>query len=302
MSLTLLMTMHNRPPEVMNAVFASLTHFMGNSCYDDLVIVNDRGSRVAIERALDEANLTARIVQIDGLPGHRGQASAWNRGFEAVTTTHVACMSSDCILLPWSVQNLRWFHDKFHQFVVFGRAEHCGRNYTTRFDRPGQPSVATKTIVDSRNGMPEGYIWMLPMDVVRELGGWDEELTNGVCYDHTDIFYRILKAGYPWARVDDICAVHIEHPKLHIRDEEGTERNRVVFERKHGEHDSKGWLPIAMDRYRIMLWEHPPMTVWLPLNVTDSEVATLKDLIVHDYLNKDPLAGMVDPLVRAYAT
>ena len=295
MSLTLLMTMHNRPPEVMNAVFASLTHFMGNSCYDDLVIVNDRGDRVAIERALDEANLTARIVQIDGPPGHRGQASAWNRGFEAVTTTHVACMSSDCILLPWSIQNLRWFADNLPEFIVFGRAEHCGRNYTTRFEQTDGKVVCTKTILDYKNGMPEGYIWSLPMDSVRELGGWDEEMTNGVCFDHTDLFYRIMKARIPWLRADDVAAVHIEHSKDHIGNEVAVEHNRVVFERKHGAHDATGWLPLAKSLYTAMVWGHPPLSVWFPTDTLDAaKIEHVKALVTEKYLATNPLTGMAN--------
>ena len=295
MSLTLLMTMHNRPPEVMNAVFASLTHFMGNSCYDDLVIVNDRGDRVAIERALDEASLTARIVQIDGPPGHRGQASAWNRGYEAVTTTHVACMSSDCILLPWSIQNLRWFADNLPEFIVFGRAEHCGRNYTTKFVQLDGKVVSTKTILDYKNGMPEGYIWSLPMGSVRELGGWDEEMTNGVCFDHTDLFYRIMEKGIPWVRSDDVAAVHIEHSKDHIADKEAVERNRVVFERKHGKHDSDGWLAVARMAYVPMVWEHPPLSFWV--NQADSNQDNfdrIRELVLNSYLAKNPLTGMAN--------
>ena len=183
---------------------------------------------------------------MDGKPGRGPQAPPWNRAFAEVRTSHAYCISSDCIQLPWSVQIGAWCARRFPDMVTMGRAEHCGRKYSFKYK-----DTYVKTMVSSYMGQPEGFAWVLPMDMIRKLDppGYDERLT-GYCYEHVDLVIRILESGAPVLRCDDICAVHIEHPKPYIHDKDAIEHNRIVFESVHGEysetwahdHGYKGWL------------------------------------------------------------
>lgn len=294
-SLTLMMTSHNRPPAVLRAVLAALKYSPGNSGISRLIIVNDRGDRAILEELVAEFGLAAEIVDIEGPPGHRGQAAAWNAGFATLgDESHVVCLSSDCILLPGSVANLAWFAAEFPEMVVFGRAEHCGRNYTTQWTNfSGVELAANKTLVSSQFGMPEGFVWMLPVEAIRRVGGWEPRMTHGVCFDHTEYFFRLAKAGVELAQCDDVCAIHIEHPKPHIADHEAAARNKAVFESIHGEHTDKSWMTLANECYKVCRLNHPPVQLFLRKDMAPERELSIYQAMTEKYLDAEPSLSTV---------
>jgi hypothetical protein len=280
----------------MRSVFSALKYFPGNQGFDELTIVNDRGDRDAIESALAHIGLHAEILDLTGPPGHRGQARAWNAGYATLTTSHVVCISSDCILLPGSISNLLWFARRFPEKIIFGRAEHAGRGLTIRYQEAGtELSVTTKTIAGARRGMPEGYVWMLPVSAIRETGGWNDAMTDGVCYDHTDFFYRLVKSGRELVVVDDVCAVHIEHPKPHIEDSEGMARNQAIFEAAHGVHTVSGWQQLLMDTYDMTYYQHPPMMFCFTKGPDPiPQIESTFDILAKEYLPALPAMSEIE--------
>jgi hypothetical protein len=238
------MTINDRPPEVMEAVFSSFSSFPGNSSYDEMVIVNDRGDRSAIEYALKHANLEARIIDIEGAPGHRPYAVAWNTAFRACRSTHIYAISSDCIQLPNSVAIARWMTARFPKYLVFGKSEHCGRKYTFNFN-----GCHAKTMTASYIGEPEGFAWLLPAAALAKTTpfGYDEAMT-GYCWEHVDLSMRMAEQCEGVLLCDDICAVHIEHDKPYVNDA-AVEINREVFVKRHG--SDKVSLGTMLKRYEV---------------------------------------------------
>lgn len=228
-TISVVMTSHNRPAHVLEAVFSSLTHFPGNQSFDELVVVNDRGDRAVIERAAGKFGLSPVIVEIPGEPGHRCPSAAWNAGFRAASGTHLYCLSSDTIQLPFSMDTARWIAGKLPDMITFGRAEHCGRRYSFIYK-----GTHVKTMLSSYTGRALGFVWIVPKKWIGGLTpyGYDEAYMGGFCFEDDDIMARLHLAGADFLICDDICGVHIEHSRELLSDQVKVTRNKAIFDSK----------------------------------------------------------------------
>ena len=249
MSLSVIMTIYDRPASVIRSVLASFAYFIGNDCYDEIVVVNDRGDRAAIENVLAGLKLEARIIDIAGPPGKRCPAVAWNAGFRAARSTHFYCISSDTVQIPNSVERARQFSEILPEMIVFGRAEHCGRYYAWQYRE-----TQWRTMTYHFSPRPLGFVWMLPRIWLDRISppGYDEAYMDGFCYEDTDIVMRLIKGGAEFLFSDDICGFHIEHGRQFLMTDSGlamTKQNEDLFVSKYG---AKNAMDLAVDKLYIL--------------------------------------------------
>lgn len=234
-TISVIMTVNDRPPDVLRAVLASFRWFPGNN-YDELVIVNDRGDRAAIEAALADVRVAdAVIVDIPGPPGRLCPAAAWNAGFAAATGSHFYCISSETVQTPLSVMRAREFAACLPEQIVFGRAEHAGLFYTWI----APDGKETRAMSKSSSPLPRGFVWVLPRVWLGRIDppGYDPIYMGGFCYEDDDLMFRLFSAGATFLFCDDICGFHIEHGREFLVTDEGraaVQRNGDIFVAKYG--------------------------------------------------------------------
>ena len=181
MKTSVLMTVHDREPEVLLSVLRSL-HRCGLSEIE-LVIVNDRSEMdYSWIRAYAEPRFdTVKWVDAGDYPGFRVEgygnpAHAFNVGLELCTGERLIVMSSDVVITPravWSMERF-WTKDVCYTPKVIDMdtgAEYCGAT------RP----------------FPMPWFLVMPTAVAQSVGGWDETFLNGFCYEDNDFVARVFK-------------------------------------------------------------------------------------------------------------
>lgn len=236
------MTIHDRTPEVVDAVFTSLR--MPGNTPDDVAVCFDRCPKDIFELVKMECwrigvNLRIGILD-DEVEGPRCPSRAWNTIFKLIEEDHVFCISSDTVLAPHSVGMAFHLSQVAPDFLIVGRAEHCGQSYTWTLKwRVGtMEEFKHRTMTWHQSPKPLGFNWLLPMKRVREIGGYDEAFMRGYCYEDSDFVLRLWNAGVDFVFCDDIVGFHLEHKRDHLLDEDGkVSQNEGIFVSRYGHKD-----------------------------------------------------------------
>ncbi len=265
MNLSLILTINNRTPEVSKQVADSLK-LPGNQP-DELVLVLDRASPGVREGAVDAFNsmnlgFPVLYVNIDGEPGWKGPAKAWNAGFKAATGDLFYCISSEVVqderniekaknlMIQWKGDGDPWARlDR----VVFGA---CHNSVKTQLVTGADPGL----LVSSKMARPLGFIVCMPAKNVRDIRGFDEAFMKGFWYDDDDFFLRMWKTGLDFVFDDSIHGIHLDHERPGLESAEGQagiERNRQTMVQKHGTMHPWGSLPrVETKKEGQTIWTH----------------------------------------------
>ena len=235
MTVSLILTINNRPPEVSSKVAESLK-LTGNEV-DEIIVVLDRpteeaklGSSTYLELMVPEGGPTVRYVDIDGDPGWKGPAKAWNAGINAATGDFFYCISSETVQDQGNVAKARALcEDK--NTVVFGA---CHNSVAKDLVVGADPGL----LVSSKMCRPLGFIVCMPAWAVREIKGYDEKFSElGFWYDDDDFFLRLWRTGVKFVFEDDIHGIHLDHERPDLATPEGQagiQRNAAYMMEKHG--------------------------------------------------------------------
>jgi len=224
---SVLMTVHDREPEVLLALLRSL-HRSGLH-EAELVIVDDRSS---MDYSWIRDYAKPRFSSVKWIPtgeyegfradGYGNPAHAFNVGLEICTNHRLVVMSSDVIVTPKAVKSMDRFWSPeclWTPLVVDmdSSAEYCG---------PTRP-------------FPMPWMLAMPTKVAQEVGGWDVAYLNGLCYEDSDFVGRLaLRLGVvrcDWGAV----VYHQSHvqPAYDVKSEEimaANARNRDICKKKWG--------------------------------------------------------------------
>lgn len=268
MTVSIILTVNNRPPEVSRAVAASLA-LPGNEA-NEYIIVLDRATPEAKEGAYDAYNTHLPIAPITfvGLYGESGwkcPAAAWNAGFQAATSDLLYCISSEVVQEEGNVQkavNLIMGNQKslseeaiyIPKTAVFGA---CHNSKPTNLVVGAEPGL----LASSKMPRPLGFIVCMPRLAVEKIGGFDEEFMKGFWYDDDDFFLRLWQSGVNFLFDDSIHGIHLNHDRPGLETAEGQAgiaRNRATMLKKHGNVHPWPTLPkIVSQREGLTRWEHP---------------------------------------------
>lgn len=233
---TLALTIYDRTPEVIKAVFAGLS-LPGNKP-DNVVVCYDRASPEAVKAFRIEClklGMGLREAFLDdGAVGPRCPSKAWNMALALTDDTHVFCMSSEIVLAPHSIGMAYHLSEGCPDAFVVARAEHCGQSYAYTYKIGGE-SLSSRTITWSLYPSPIGFAWLVPMKTHRAIGGFDEVFMKGLCYEDSDFVIRAWENGADFVFCDDIMGFHLEHKRDHLKNEDGRVTiNEKLFVKRHG--------------------------------------------------------------------
>jgi len=234
---TVAMTIYDRTPETIGAVFAGLS-LPGNRpdvicvCYDrapDESVKALRTCALDLKVELQEEFLT------DGFKGPRCPSRSWNAALALTSGSHVFCMSSDVVLAPHSVGMAYHLAEVAPKHMIVGRMEHCGQSYAWSGPDP-RNEMKCRTITWSGAPSGLGFAWLLPMENYRNIGGFDEAYMDGYCYEDDDFVLRMWDDGADFLFCDDIMGFHLEHKRDHLKDQDGkVSINADIFKERHGD-------------------------------------------------------------------
>lgn len=240
MTRVVVMTIYDRPEEVLRAVFAGLS-LPGNTP-DALVVCYDRASGAA--RRIVEAQcsrLGIRDLRQERLDGHfsdgpRCPSLAWNTALALVKEDHAFCISSEMVLAPHSVGMAFHLAATVPDVLIVGRAEHCGQSYFwTPLGEAREDLFTWRIMTWHQTPKPLGFNWLLPMKAVRAIHGYDEAFMHGFCYEDSDFVVRLWRHGTDFVFCDDIVGFHLEHRRDHLLDKDGKVLlNEKLFTSRYG--------------------------------------------------------------------
>jgi len=227
MKTSVLMTVHDREPEVLLATLRSLHRSGLADC--ELVIVDDRSG---MDYSWIKAYTSPRFASVKWVAtgdyegfraeGYGNPAHAFNVGLAVATKERLVVMSSDVIVTPGAVKSMDrfWNPETLYTPLVLDMdsfSEYCG---------PTRP-------------FPMPWFLAMPTKVAQELGGWDEKFLQGLCYEDSDAVGRFaLRLGV--VRCDWKAVVyHQSHvqPAYDVKSDEimdANARNRDICKRKWG--------------------------------------------------------------------
>jgi len=250
---SVILTVNNRPPEVSRQVADSF-RLPGNQP-DEMVVVFDRPTPEAHAGAADfyfPLNFPVSSKFIDGEPGWRGPAKAWNVGFAAATGDLFYCISSEVVQAAGNVERARELA-KDGNTVIFGK---CRNSVPRDLVVGAEPGL----LVSSTMPRPLGFIACMPAARVREIGGFDEEFMGGYWFDDDDFFLRLWKTGVRFLFDDSISGVHLDHERPDLqtaRGQAGIARNAALMMRKHGtQHPWPELKKRVWGRTGQLVWDH----------------------------------------------
>lgn len=181
---SVLMTVHDREPEVLLATLRSLHR--GGLGESELIIVDDRSS---MDYSWVRDYAKPRFSNVKWIPtgdykgfrveGYGNPSRAFNVGVEIATGECLVVMSSDVIVTPGAIKSLEryWTPECLWTPCVIdmdSRHEYCG---------PTRP-------------FPMPWMLAMPTKVAQESGGWDEAFLDGLCYEDNDFVARMaLRLG-----------------------------------------------------------------------------------------------------------
>jgi GT2 family glycosyltransferase len=232
MKTSVLMTVHDREPEVLLATLRSLTR--SGLSDSELIIVDDRSEmdyswikeyakpRFKTTKWIPSGNYEGFRIE-----GYGNPSRAFNLGLEVATGERLVVMSSDVIATTKSV----WSMDRFWNPDVLYTPRIVNMDTCTEYCGATRP-------------FPMPWMLTMPTKTAQDIGGWDEAFLMGLCFEDNDFVGRMaLKLGT--VRCDwDATAYHQSHnqPAYDVTNEEvvaANARNRDICKRK--------WLGIPFD-------------------------------------------------------
>ncbi len=265
MTVSIILTVNNRSPEVCKQVAESLA-LPGNEA-DELIVVLDRPDLATLKAACEaygDTNHTVRFVEITGEPGWLCPAKAWNAGFNAASSDLLYCISSEVVQEAGNVKKATDLCGKW----VGGAPDNRVVNYNTAVFGACHNSTAENLVVGAEPGLlasskmprPLGFIVCMPSWAVKKIEGFDEEFMKGFWFDDDDFFLRMWGAGVNFLFDDSIHGVHLHHERPGLATPEGQagiERNRATMLKKHGTIHPWPTLPkVVTQRDGQTKWEH----------------------------------------------
>lgn len=249
MTVSMVLTVNNRPAEVSIEVADSLK-LRGNAP-DELIVVLDRPSeeaKIGARVAYSDLGFPVHFVEIEGEPGWKGPAKAWNAGFKAASGELLYCISSEVVQDAGNVEKARVAADSGH-VAVFGACHNSQKTPEVVGAEPG-------LLVSSEMPRPLGFIVCMPTWVVRRVEGFDEKFMDGFWFDDDDFFRRLWAEGIDFLFDDSIHGVHLHHDRPDLT-EESIDINRRYFLSKHGNADWAKLQRVDVRSRGKLLWEHP---------------------------------------------
>ncbi len=215
------MTIYDRTPQVNKAVFAGLS-LPGNQT-DIVAVCYDRApedSNRAFQEECTKLGVELRESKLeDEYVGPRCPSRSWNSALSLVEESHAFCMSSEVILAPHSIDMAYHMNEVNDNTMIVGRAEHCGQSYA--YPSLSGEQLLCRTITYSGRPSGLGFVWFLPMNAYRAIGGYDEIYMNGYCYEDDDFVIRMWRGGSDFLFCDDIMGFHLEHKRDHLKNADG---------------------------------------------------------------------------------
>lgn len=225
MKTSVLLTIHDREPEVLLASFRSLWR-SGIGKDDEVVIVNDRSMRdYSWVRDYVAARMPFQWIDVKDYAayrfksGHNGPSRAFNEALRAAKNDRVIAMSSDIIVTPlaWKAMNdidpkEGMWSPKVWDLDGVPKREYCGP--ARIFPMP----------------------WFLLMDkeILESVGGWDEEYLKGLSYDDNDVAGRVALATGRLFLDYQAVVYHQSHELVGDAADEPHDRNRFYTKQKWG--------------------------------------------------------------------
>lgn len=218
---------------------------------------------------------------------HEGRViipAARNRCIEACTTTYIAFLDDDAVAEPGWVEGVA---AAFAAFPDAGGVTGPTIN-TTPSLKPLEPIIRDarkrnrilpwgEVRADSRRWIPPAPQWCTamtgnnmsyPVNLLRDIGGFDEELANPSWREETDVQFRLLRKGHRFIYHPDVFVWHVPGVKGGISDVEdnfseylekaGTNHRRVVDK----------YVPKLLSRASWLLWSRNPPNLWLACLLT----------------------------------
>ena len=229
-TVSLILTIHNRPPEVTKAVRNSFD-LKGNAP-DEVVIVLDRPTdeaRSAAIAAWSDTSWPTKFVEIPGPVKWMCPARAWNHAYNAATSDLLYQISSEVVQVAGNLDRARdatgWL-----DVALFGAC-------TNSVARPLVNGAPPGFLAGSRLPRPLGFIVCMPRAKILSIGGNDEAFMNGLWYEDDDLFFRLWRSGLDFIFDDAISGVHLDHDRPDLLTPEGQaaiQKNAVLMVRKHG--------------------------------------------------------------------
>lgn len=248
MKITLLLTINNRPPDVIQKVAESFA-LPGNKT-DEIIVVLDRPERESDQAAREHwSRLGARFITVDGNPGWLCPSRAWNKGLEAATGDFIYMISSEVVQDEGNVDKARDICQD-HRTAVFGACDNSERVQLVTGAPPG-------LLASSKMPRPLGFIACTTRHSLRVAGGWDEGFMQGFWYEDDDLWYRVWNTGVRFVFDDSIHGVHIHHDHPHLV-KAGIQRNAIYIKGKHG--TTRPLQEKIQDR--VVYNENPTRLVW----------------------------------------
>lgn len=221
MTLSVILPIHDKPPDVLEAVLAGLS----GQDTDQLVIVADRASEAILARCRQVQD--AVVIVVDGPKGWRSPCTAFNRGLEAVTSDLILLNHSDIVQTAGASKMAKTLQNE-QPAVYFGLTVESDPGKLTGKGHAGPLLMGTS------NPRAMLFFTCIPTAALRSAGGWDPAFEAGVCYEDDDVVARLWKTSQlPFIWDDRLAAVHITHDRNYFL-EEPMSINHGLYLQKHG--------------------------------------------------------------------
>jgi hypothetical protein len=268
MKVSILLPIHDKPPEVIQSVIGA---YLGQGA-DQVVVVFDRASSelkalvtTALCRAFEypqDSPVPWQYVHLEGRPGWRSPCIAGNAGLAACTGDIVIYNPSDVVQAPGNLDRLReMFHVEQNQ-VIFGRVTESDP------DRCKGTGHAGPVLQGSDCTRPMTFLTAYPRAALNAIGGWDLAFMDGVCYEDDDLAARLWKHGLDFQFNDAFSGVHQSHDRLFDGNNAsqgywtdyrvGLNRSHMV--NKHGRESAinvvMGTKPTVLTEPGRVIWKH----------------------------------------------
>ena len=232
-TLSIVMTINDRPRDVLKRVFDSIR----DEPFDQLVICLD-ATPAPLPYFISEywSHLGSRLYMVSIVrdPGWLSPVKAWNTAFAHVISELTYCISSEVIQTCGNIARAKEILAS-EPAVLFGKAEcSCGPE-GKEVDWGG--SAPGNLLVDSAHPRPLGFIMAMPTWLLRATGGYDETFMQGYWYDDDDFVYRLWQQGVPFVFNDTVSGLHQHHARPILdtpSGQAGIANNRSYIIRKHG--------------------------------------------------------------------